>query len=72
MIKIVTAVNKTRLMPSKTTCKTCNTTIEFGCFVPVMCTRCRSITPNYISLVEKLTTRIEYYKGGTICGSYVY
>jgi hypothetical protein len=72
MIKVVTIIHETRLMASKTTCRNCNATIEFGCFVPVLCSRCRFQTPNYVSLLDKLTTRIEYYKKGTICGAHVY
>lgn len=72
MIKVVTIVNETRLMTSKTTCRNCNATIEFGCYVPVLCTRCRLTTPNYKFLTEKLEGRIEYYKKGTICGMPAY
>lgn len=57
---------------SKTTCKNCRSTIEFGCFVPVICVRCRVPTPNYKSLVDTMATRIEYYKKGTICGAHAY
>ena len=72
MIKVVTVINPNRATTSKTECRNCNTTIEFGCFVPVICNKCRFTTPNYKFLVEKLEDRIEYYRKGTICGMPAY
>jgi len=72
MIKIVTAVNGYKLETSKTTCRNCHATVEFGCFVPTLCNRCRLMIPNYKSLVDHLSTRIEYYKKGTISGLSAY
>lgn len=68
MIKIVTKINTSRLMPSITSCKGCGATIEFGSFSPVVCHKCRLFIPNYTHLLKEYEAKIEYYKKGRICG----